>query len=228
MAECHSGPWSQLDSGSWVRDRSGLPAHTASGIPLRAQGAPVPSSPGAAWRGRATEWAPATRARLPRGHGLEGGGGASASRTAAPFPPQPPLPRRPLPSPQRAGRWPQPPDSESSPGALANPKRMVPPDPPRPDPNTHSRAHTHTHTCTRQHTRNIPAVCTRGIPCLSVFFLLLVGKGPRARPALCAALALRLGPAGGVRSWAAQARGLQGAWCRRGCRLTRALLCSQG
>lgn len=144
MAECHSGPWSQLDSGSWVRDRSGLPAHTASGIPLRAQGAPVPSSPGAAWRGRATEWAPATRATPPRGHGLEGGGGASASRTAAPFPPQPPLPRHPLPSPQRAGRRPQPPDSESSPGALANPKRMVPPDPPRPDPNTHSRARTHT------------------------------------------------------------------------------------
>lgn len=180
MAECHSGPWSQLDSGSWVRDRSGLPAHTASGIPLRAQGAPVPSSPGAAWRGRATEWAPATRARLPRGHGLEGGGGASASRTAAPFPPQPPLPRRPLPSPQRAGRRPQPPDSESSPGALANPKRMVPPDPPRPDPNTHSRAHTHTHVHTAAHTEHSSSMHS-GHP-VPLCFLSSFGREGAARP----------------------------------------------
>lgn len=180
MAECHSGPWSQLDSGSWVRDRSGLPAHTASGIPLRAQGAPVPSSPGAAWRGRATEWAPATRATPPRGHGLEGGGGASASRTAAPFPPQPPLPRRPLPSPQRAGRRPQPPDSESSPGALANPKRMVPPDPPRPDPNTHSRAHTHTHVHTAAHTEHSSSMHS-GHP-VPLCFLSSFGREGAARP----------------------------------------------
>lgn len=227
MAECHSGPWSQLDSGSWVRDRSGLPAHTASGIPL---GPREPQYPQA--RGRPGKVG--RRSGLPpRGRHRPAATGSRAAVVPV-LPAQPPLSRR---SPRCPGA-PCPRLSEQG-GGLSLQTLKAPRGPwptlkgwcllihPGPTP-TRTHVHTHTHTCTRQHTRNIPAVCTRGIPCLSVFFLLLVGKGPRARPALCAALALRLGPAGGVRSWAAQARGPQGAWCRRGCRLTRALLCSQG
>lgn len=119
VAKCQSGPWSQLHLGCWA------PPHTDSGILPRAQGAPVPSSPGAAWRGQVTERIPATWARAARGHGLEGGSLPAARRAAGPLPPaQPPLPRRGPRSPRALCPRLSPQTLKAAPGALANPERM--------------------------------------------------------------------------------------------------------
>lgn len=148
MAECHSGPWSQLDSGSWVRDRSGLPAHTASGIPL---GPREPQYPQA--RGRPGEVG--RRSGLPpRGRHRPAATGSRAAVVPV-LPAQPPLSRR---SPRCPGA-PCPRLSEQG-GGLSLQTLKAPRGPwptlkgwcllihPGPTP---TRTHVHTHTHTRAH-----------------------------------------------------------------------------